>query len=1101
MSILSGLSARFGTRSRKEWLQLGAMAALFFTVLCAVGILKPIKNAFALDGLGASKFYQVYFIGAVVVLFVPLFNRLSKRLQWKVLIPGLALFFALDLVVFRFFYREGSATFGMVFYAWYDLFTAALVTQFFAAAQLVFDASQAKSAYPLVIAGGSIGATVGGALTGFLAQRAGTPQLLLVAAAIIVVFGLCLPLVLREADGGVRKRAPRADAEISVSEFRRVFTNRHVQLLALMVLLTIVVKTMVDFEFNAVTKMVFDTRDAMSAFQGKFYAVTQWLPLLVLLALRPLLPRVGMGLAVFLLPLTMLAAGLGLILFWGVWAASVAKGADAAFRYSAERTGREILYVPIPDEIKIKAKLYIDMAIEKGLGKVLAGVVIMGALAVVGFRRVPYVVVGIALVWMVVAVRVRKEYVKSLIEAVRGRFASLDGLFASLGDANTLPVVRQVLEEGDPLQVAFALDLIDRTAPGDVERFAGPLNRLLQHPSEGIRERALGLLARAPDAADPVAAGELLRDPSPEVRRLAAGVLVRHAGPAAEGVLEDLLSSPETRTRLAVLSWLGDVQGTANGGGPTGAAPEGPVDGRIGHEVIARVVRGHLERLGQGLTPGAEDPEGRLEAALVAGALAGEPEAARILKPLLGDPAPAVREAALRGAGRLGLAEAVPALVDALGDARVRSAAREALVALGDPAVSALVARIADESVPVLVRRHVPSALARIPTQASFDALLDSYAAPETDQLLDYRSLKALNKLHARDASLVVDPGPVDRCLDRELEAVQRYDRAAAWLEPRLDGSCGRLLIRSLREARQQRRECAFRCLALLYPADVVHRCYQALSMGDRRARGNARELLEQTVGHEMIRRLGTAVESEKEVARAVAPTGGPGARRARSGGAAASRRGGAGERDLESEVAELSLDKDRWVALCARVAGREAALADADGAAPGERASGTPGEGRGPRETARGAGDPDIDEEDMDAIEKVFLLQHVDILRETRSSQLALLAQLADEIDVEEGGELLRRGEPPDALYVIVRGGVRLDGAGEEMVLKDGSAFGTWALIDDSPSLVDARASEPTRLLRVSRTDFQDLVADHPEFGLDLLQGLARRVRSLVGA
>jgi hypothetical protein len=78
--------------------------------------------------------------------------------------------------------REGSAAFGLIFYGWYDLFAAALVTQFFMATQFYFNARSAKRAYPLVIAGGSIGATLGGAITGFFAESVGTPNLLLVAA-------------------------------------------------------------------------------------------------------------------------------------------------------------------------------------------------------------------------------------------------------------------------------------------------------------------------------------------------------------------------------------------------------------------------------------------------------------------------------------------------------------------------------------------------------------------------------------------------------------------------------------------------------------------------------------------------------------------------------------------------------------------------------------------------------------------------------------------------------------------------------------------------------------------------------------------------------
>lgn len=135
-----------------------------------------------------------------------------------------------------------------------------------------------------------------------------------------------------------------------------------------------------------------------------------------------------------------------------------------------------------------------------------------------------------------------------------------------------------------------------------------------------------------------------------------------------------------------------------------------------------------------------------------------------------------------------------------------------------------------------------------------------------------------------------------------------------------------------------------------------------------------------------------------------------------------------------------------------------------------------------------------------MDLIEKIFLLQNVDLLEEAESEHLALLASIAEEIRAEKDEVLIRKGEPNESLYVVVRGRVELSGMGGEVVVaEDGRPFGTWALIDRDPSVVDALVAEPTRLLRITRGDFHDLLTDHPELAMDLLQGLARRVRSLV--
>ena len=116
ITILTRFLPDSGQPRRKELTRLLSMMGLYFLVLFAVGILRPIRNALALDGLAESEFYKVYLVSAVVLLFAPAFNYLADRIQWRTLIPATAAFFALNLLVFRAIYSEGSATLGMVFY-------------------------------------------------------------------------------------------------------------------------------------------------------------------------------------------------------------------------------------------------------------------------------------------------------------------------------------------------------------------------------------------------------------------------------------------------------------------------------------------------------------------------------------------------------------------------------------------------------------------------------------------------------------------------------------------------------------------------------------------------------------------------------------------------------------------------------------------------------------------------------------------------------------------------------------------------------------------------------------------------------------------------
>jgi ATP:ADP antiporter, AAA family len=996
----------------EERLRLLLMMGLFFLVVCAVGILRPIKNSLALDGLGSTDFFKVYFVSAFVVLFVPIFNRLSDRFAWKWLLPGVALFFALNLVQLRLAYVEGSAAFGLIFYGWYDLFAAALVTQFFMATQLFFDARSAKKAYPLVIAGGSLGATLGGAITGFFAESVGTPNLLLVAAALIMVFALAMPWVWGQAAAPKPRPADAATTTLETGELRRIFANRHVRLIALTVLMTVLVKQLVDFQYNALTKEVFETRDAVSAFQGKFNAATQWLPLVVLAGLRPALRRWGVGAAVLLLPLCMLATTGALAVTFGLWAAVAAKGSETALRYSAERAGREILYVPVPDEIKLKAKAYIDVAIEKGLGKVLSALLLGLLLSFLSLRQVAYVSVILAVGWFFMAVAMRREYVRTLARAIEGRFASLRGLFMALTDASSLPVLRAALNGESPLRSGFALDLLRQAPAADVRPVAAELNQLATHAEERLRAGALEQLSRIPELADEAVLRGALSDANAEVREHAVRALVAKYGDGAPDLLRELLASDDTDVRLAALQY---------------AVRDGGLRG------IRVLDRAWIEaRRGSAATT---DAGTRAELALAAAGLHDDPDASAMLDPFLDDGDARVRASALRSAALMRRVDCCPRMIAALATPATRSAAEDALVSLGAVALEPLAAALMDERADIRVRRAIPRVLARIPTDRTVTALIHLVLAPETDQLLDYRTIKALSKLRARHPSLRFDAPQVREIAVREADAAAAYAAVLRGLEDAPSPDRLRELFHAaLRDAWHERREGVFRCLGLIHPAEDVHRAFQAVANGAKSRRANALEWLESTIGHDTFVRLRVVFEPDHAETKPAA-------------------------------IETLNDDGDAWVARLARTI-----------SCP---------------ETQDGA--------DMELIEKVFLLQRVDLLRDAPGAHLALLASIAEEIDVPAGRELIAAGEATAAMYVVTRGEVVLEGAGEHLRVGPEDAFGTWALIDEQPSPLAARTALPTRLLRITRSDFHDLLADHSELAIGMMQALARRMRSLV--
>lgn len=132
--------------------------------------------------------------------------------------------------------------------------------------------------------------------------------------------------------------------------------------------------------------------------------------------------------------------------------------------------------------------------------------------------------------------------------------------------------------------------------------------------------------------------------------------------------------------------------------------------------------------------------------------------------------------------------------------------------------------------------------------------------------------------------------------------------------------------------------------------------------------------------------------------------------------------------------------------------------------------------------------------------VERVLLLQNVDLLAAARTEDLAVLASIAEEVLYPEGATVFEEGQPADGLYVVIRGELVLTQSGREVDrVGEKSALGAWDLIEGGPRVVGSDAGRETLLLRVDRQDFYDLLLDYPELGQGMLKAMVRRFRKLV--
>jgi len=131
-----------------------------------------------------------------------------------------------------------------------------------------------------------------------------------------------------------------------------------------------------------------------------------------------------------------------------------------------------------------------------------------------------------------------------------------------------------------------------------------------------------------------------------------------------------------------------------------------------------------------------------------------------------------------------------------------------------------------------------------------------------------------------------------------------------------------------------------------------------------------------------------------------------------------------------------------------------------------------------------------------LNIVEKVIALEGVELLKNLTPEQLSRIASIAREVKV-----ILDPSIPMDALLVVVDGSVELSRDGEVLhTAKQNDVLGAWALFDNDPMPVTAKTVEDTRLLRIGRDDFYDLLSDNAEITAAIFSTLVKRFRKLVG-
>ena len=827
INIRQFLDVRSGEAAR-----IGFMAAFLFFLLAANNVIKIVRDSLFLSRFSITQLPYVYLLAAVAAsVVISIYSRYTSRLSLSQVILGSHAFIISNVLIFWLllsFYDFGWVLYA--FYIWSAIVGLVAVAQFWTLVNDMFTPRDGRRLFGILTAAG----TLGGMLGGFGASLAvnflfGTSQLL---GLIVALFAGAFGVVWFAARERKSVLAANYGADVRSSEIEErdvsgvvgtLWDSRYLQTIAALIFLSVIVSTLIDYQFKAAAKGAYPSTEALAGFFGSYYA---WLSVVTVLVQLLLTGRLLMGFgltpSLLVLPLTLFAGSISLLVWPGLFAATATRLAEASLRTSVNHSGVEILYLPIPDFIKKKVKVFLDVTVER-LGDGTAAFIILFCTLFLGGSQVTllsYFSLGLILIWAAFVFMAQGGYMDALRRGLAYREISLNEARINYADKGTVEAVLKTLEEKDEPSVLFGLDLIEKLDPNDV--VARLPRGLLRHSSPAVRGRALKLFSIHPDPTMLEEITVALQDENHEVQAQAISAACAIFKGDAIPVVRPYLESPDPYVKRKAAECLL----------------------RHGDAVITDVALNSFRKMIEDTTGQGE--QGRVEAARLAGEVNDPAFSTHLSRLIREDQSDRVVHAAMAAAGKGKYPGVVRDVVFSLGGKLTKAEARDALIEYGEIAVKELRTALFDFRTPRDVRLNIPRTLSKIHSQPAMNALLSGLL--EEDGSIRFNSVLALEEMARRFADLKMDRDIIESAITSDVMLYCRRFAIFSVLFANGENRAverGSLLSQALTDSMERVKERVMWLLSLIYPAKDIRRFWAASNSGEPNRRAHAIEFLD----------------------------------------------------------------------------------------------------------------------------------------------------------------------------------------------------------------------------------------------------------------
>jgi AAA family ATP:ADP antiporter len=1033
-----------------------------FLAMTSYNIIKPITRSEFISSLGADNLPYVQFGAGVLIGFLMQgYTWLMRAVPRRQTIPVTQGAMAALLVLFWFLFTTiGQDWIAVAFYIVGLILAVLLISQFWTLANDIYDPRRAKRIFGFIGGGASLGGATGAAMTAFLVENIGAKNMLLVSAAIMAACVAIVMFVLRRESSAGTSDATKTGEEEGTSGSEAIAllrSSRHLQVIAMVIAFAAIGAAIIEQQLNmaAAEAKGATNSDAIAAFLAQVTVYLSLIGFVIQVGLTSRIHRVlGIGFALLILPVSLGSTAVIMLFNRALWAPALGRILDTSLRYTVDKTSREVLFLPLPSELKYRAKPFIDVTMDrfaKGMGALMILVLIKDWGFGWDWQQLSYASLTMVGLWVITAIAARREYLRSFRRSIDQQVVEPATLRLNDPDPSSVETLVSELAHPEPRRVLYAIDLLDAM---DKRHLVTPL--LLAHEDPQVRQRALRVAeAAGATLADRWVPGveRALKDPDSTVRIAAVSALAVLRGGAAADVMRPFITGNDPALAIVAAAAL--------------AGSSLPADVTMAEFTLRRFSSDLRDK----------GAEWRLH---VARALSDvrNPEFRPMLVPLMYDANLDVARAAIESAGRLGTDDFlfVPPLVSLLRNRRLKSSARSVLVGYGEAVVAPLTYFMGDREEDVWVRRHVPSTLALLPFPASVQALLA--ALDDGDGFLRFKASVALDRLRKDHPELPIDPTVISRHIG--IEAARAFNALTLhynlFVAGGLDTGC--LLARALNEKHARALNRTFNLLSLIYPPSDIAAVRHAIADHDVKVRSRGLEYLDNLLEGEVRRRVILLLDDM------------PAEERVRKGNVIYRTR----TRDVEDTLAQLLHDEDQSIASAAVLLVEERGLwsladdlehvlahRDVRDQFVFEAASWALAANRVKAERRK-----ELWQEPLPAVELADRLRRIPLFDFTYIDELFRLARLGRQVRYEKGRTVYARGEAVTSIQFLLDGRVSEAGGHD---IEAPAVLGFEQLLEGSPMPSAITATERAITLTLSADEFLALLSENVE----LAEGIFR--------